>query len=133
MQSMFFSRVSSERRRWAIIQFRIDNFKDTKVGDLLDNGWTLLSPERKAARKKYGERERKKRRRECEFEFLKKDFFSKAKNGLTLGGMGLLLFLVRYMHFSEEGRLIYKSKRLSVSELAMLVKKKSKPSAEAPC
>lgn len=120
---MFISRVSSEGRRWAIIHFRKDNFNDTKVGDLLDNGWTLLSPERKAARIKYGERERKKRHREREFVFLIKDFFSKAKGGLTLGEMGLLLFLARYMRFSEEGRLIYKSKRLSVSELAKLVKK----------
>lgn len=91
--------------------------------ELIGFGWEFTSPKERDARRKYGERERKKRHREREFVFLIKDFFSKAKGGLTLGEMGLLLFLARYMRFSEEGRLIFKSKRLSVSELAKLVKK----------
>lgn len=94
---------------------------DTKIADLV--GWQLVSPDQIEARKKYGETERKKHK-EKEFVFMKKEFFSEAKEGLNLGEIGLLLFLARYMKFGSEGKLFSKNERLTVSEIGRMIGRK---------
>jgi DNA-binding transcriptional ArsR family regulator len=92
----------------------------TTIAEL--EGWQLISPNQREARKTFVERERK-MHKEREFVFMKKDFFNKAKEGLNLGEVGLLLFLARYMVLGEEGKLVHKTQRLTVSDIAKLVKK----------
>lgn len=96
---------------------------ETKVGDL--QGWQFISPDQQEARKKFGDMERKKQK-EREFVFMKKEFFSEAKQGLSLGEIGLLLFLARYMKYGDEGKLTHKNERMTVSELSKLIKKSTR-------
>lgn len=94
---------------------------DMKVSDL--EGWQFISPEQQKARKEFGKQERKKHK-EKEFVFMKKDFFSQAKQGLNLGEVGLLLFLARYMKYGDEGKLTHKKQRLTVTEVGKLIGRK---------
>jgi DNA-binding MarR family transcriptional regulator len=86
-------------------------------------GWQLISPDQQEARRKFGEQERKKHK-EKEFVFMKKDFFSKAKEGLNIGEVGLLLFLARYMKMNDGGKITHQSKRITVSEVGKLIGRK---------
>jgi len=104
-----------------VIRSARDLTPETKVGDLVS--WTFISPDQREARRKFSEQERKKHK-EKEFVFMKKDFFSQAKVGLSLGEVGLLLFLARYMKYGDEGKLTHKSQRLTVSEIGKLIGKK---------
>ncbi|WP_408010781.1 hypothetical protein ACJROX_10885 [Pseudalkalibacillus sp. A8] len=96
---------------------------DTKVGDL--QGWKLVSPAKQERNKTYYEGERKKHK-EKEFVFMKRDFFTEAKQGLVLGEIGLLLFLARYMKYGDEGKITHNKERIGVSEIAKLINKSTK-------
>lgn len=100
-------------------------FYDLTVRELTELGGSAITPKQNEARKRYNERIRK-QHKEKEFMFMKKEFFSRAKDGLTLGEIGLLLFLARYMKFGKEGQLTHNAERLTVSGVAKLIKKSDK-------
>jgi DNA-binding MarR family transcriptional regulator len=104
-----------------VIRSARDLTPETKVGDL--EGWQFISPDQQEARKKFGEQERKKHK-EKEFVFMKKEFFSQAKQGLNLGEVGLLLFLARYMRYGDGGKLTHQKQRLTVTEVGKLIGRK---------
>lgn len=93
---------------------------DTPIGEALKNGYELVSPKQKEARKQYVER---KKHKELGYVLMNRDNVQVVETNLTLAQSGLLIFLTAYMKFNEEGKLFYKGERLTVSEASKLIGK----------
>ncbi|MEI2361018.1 MarR family transcriptional regulator [Priestia megaterium] len=93
---------------------------NTPLSEVLEKGYTLVSPKQKEARKKYVER---KSHKELGYVLMNRDNVQVVEANLTLAQSGLLMFLTAYMKFNEEGKLFYKGKRLTVSEASKLIGK----------
>lgn len=102
----------------------MENFYELTVRELVEMGGEARTPQRVNSDKAYKKKMSQKPHKEKEFVFMKKDFFNKAKEGLNLGEIGLLLFLARYMAFGEEGKLVYKAQRVTVSQVEKLIGKR---------
>ncbi|MCM3641405.1 hypothetical protein M4D68_09675 [Priestia aryabhattai] len=93
---------------------------NTTIGEALENGYELVSPKQKEARKQYTER---KKHKELGYVLLNRDNVQVVEANLTLAQSGLLMFLTAYMKFNEEGKLFYKGERLTVTEASKLIGK----------
>ncbi|MFY0759851.1 hypothetical protein AB1K32_13335 [Metabacillus dongyingensis] len=93
---------------------------ETRVIDL--EGWRLESPSEREAKRRFVKHEGLSLKQK-EFVFMRRDFLNETKEGLSLGEVGLLLFLARYMKLGDEGKLTHKGKRLSITEIAKLIGK----------
>ncbi|MGG3573247.1 helix-turn-helix domain-containing protein [Bacillus gobiensis] len=96
---------------------------DTKVKDL--QGFKIVSPAKQERDKAFYENERKKHK-EKGFVMVDRDNIIYANKELSLSQAGLMMFLVSFMKFNEEGKLFHKGERLTVTNIAKLVGKSPK-------
>jgi len=97
---------------------------NTPIGEVLEGGYELVSPQQKEARRKYGNK--RKQHKEKGFTMMDRDNSIYAKEQLSLSQAGLMMFLAGYMKFNEQGQLFHKGKRLSITDVAKLVGKSPK-------
>ncbi|MEI4800555.1 MarR family transcriptional regulator [Bacillus sp. FJAT-51639] len=98
---------------------------DKKIGDLLNEGYELVSPAQKEARRKYNEAQNNRDGRH--FVMQKVDNYSVIASQLTQGQKGVLLLLTTAMSMNGEGKLFKDSEnRLTVSGVADMIGKKPK-------
>ncbi|MDM5432354.1 winged helix-turn-helix domain-containing protein [Bacillus hominis] len=96
---------------------------DMSVKELLNEGYELVSPAQKEARKKYQDRQSKKDGRQ--FVMQKVENYSLVTSQLGQGEKGVLLFLTTAMSMNNEGKLFKDSEnRLTVSDVAEMIGKK---------
>lgn len=96
-----------------------------KIGELLNEGYEIVSPAQKEVRKKYQERQSQKDGRH--FVMQKVENYSLVTSQLTQGQKGVLLLLTTAMSMNREGKLFKDSEnRLTVSDVAEMIGKKPK-------
>lgn len=95
---------------------------NTTIGEALENGYELISPQRKERNRQFYEREGKKG---VGFVMMKRDNFNAVKANLTLSQHGVLMYLVTCMKINQDGKLFKsKTERLSMTDVCKLLGKK---------
>lgn len=93
---------------------------ETKVGELV--GWQFVSPAQQEAKREYAKK-RELVKKERDFFMFKRDNFSQVRQELSLGEVGVVMFLARYLKQGTGGKVFYRGEQMNVSTLTKLLGK----------
>ncbi|WP_338786262.1 hypothetical protein [Metabacillus sp. FJAT-53654] len=100
----------------------MENFYDLTIRELVELGGEAKTPQRVNSNKAFKKKLSQKRLGNEQFVRVKEDF-NEVKKYLSLEQSGLLMFLVGFVKFNEQGQLFHDSKRMTVSDIARLIGK----------
>jgi predicted transcriptional regulator len=100
----------------------MENMYELTVKELVEMGGEVRTPQRVNSDKAYKKKMNQRKLSNEQFVRVKEDF-NKVKKLLSLEQSGMLMFLLGFVKFNEEGQLFNDSKRMTVSDIAKLLGK----------